>query len=475
MTQKMNSRITVKEVIRSMNYNVKLTFSFYAISSLSRSMWMGSVLSLYINIFASGSDFFGLSENEILGITSAASGITMTLFVFPAGYFADKFRRDSILRLSTFIGVAGLLFLILGKSIVFILVSMLLWGLFNAFVRPTLESIFADSVESGYRSKIYSWAHLIREVAMAIGPFLNIGLFAIIGNNYNLSVLRKVMGIGFALSFVSIILLFLFKDDRALGKESEAIAEEVAAVNQEIKLGRLTQLDSKKAAKLIPYLLITGNVIIGIGAGMTIKYFPIFFKDIYLISPIAIQGIMGGTSLATGLLAVASQKASLKIGRVQTIFLAQYLATASLLVIAIYPPLGVLIPFFIIRGSFMNAAQPLSRSILMDIIPKHNRGKWNSIEAIAWGLFWNVSALVGGFLVGDNNYNLCFSITTFIYILGLVPIILLIPLVGKEREALERERKVENGPSLELAEVEENLTNTFEQSDELIQEEKIET
>ncbi|MEA2071551.1 MAG: hypothetical protein U9O98_09710, partial [Asgard group archaeon] len=76
----------------------------------------------------------------------------------------------------------------------------------------------------------------------------------------------------------------------------------------------------------------------------------------------------------------------------------------------------------------------------MDIIPKHNRGKWNSLQAIAWGLFWNISAVIGGFIVGDNNnFNLCFIITTFIYILGMVPIIILMPIVGKEREALDME------------------------------------
>lgn len=80
----------------------------------------------------------------------------------------------------------------------------------------------------------------------------------------------------------------------------------------------------------------------------------------------------------------------------------------------------------------MNAAQPLSRSILMDVVPKRHRGKWNSLETIAWGLFWNASAMVGGFLIGDNNFRLCFLITAGVYLVGTVPILMLIPLVHKE-------------------------------------------
>jgi MFS family permease len=447
MALEVEEKPSFREVIRSMNYNVKLVFAFSATSSLGRGIWMGNVLSLYISIFVTDLTFLGMQDNELLGLTSIASGIFMTLFVFPAGALADKFRRDIILKIATVFGLAGLIILIAGNSFTLILISMALWGLFNAMVRPSLESIFADSVESGYRSKLYSWAHLVRQAAMALGPFINVGLFAIFGNVHNLVVYRRVMAIGYAISFISIAIMMFFKDKRSLDKKSEAIADEVAITNGDVGLSRISKLDTNKAAKLIPILLVSANVIVGIGAGMTIKFFPVFFKDAYILAPMAIQAIMGATSLATGLMGIGSQKISLKLGRVQTIFLVQFIATACLLVITIYPPLWILIPIFIFRGSFMNAAQPLSRSIIMDIIPKKNRGKWNSVEAIAWGLFWNASAFIGGFLVGYDRFYLCFITTAFVYILGHVPIILLMPLVGKERLAMSKE---------ELEEIEKN-------------------
>ena len=441
MTKENGDRTSFKDVIKSMNYNVKFVFAFYITSSLGRGIWMGNVLSTYIYLFAenAGDILFGLSSNEILGLTSAASGITMTLFVFPAGFMADRFRRDVILKSATVIGIASMGFLIFGNSIIYILVSLLLWGLFNALVRPSLEALFADSVESGYRSKIYSWGHLVNQIAMALGPFINIGLFFIFGDEWELSILKSVMLVGLAISLLSIILMLFFKDQRSLEEESEAIAEEVTQVVDELPpTSRFSNIDSNKAAKLIPIILVASNVIIGVGAGMTIKYFPIFFMELYTVSPVILQVIMGATALATGLLGIGAQKISLRLGRVETIFFVQFIATACLLVIATYPPLWLLIPIFIARGSFMNAGQPLSRSILMDIIPKTNRGKWNSLEAIAWGLFWNVSAVIGGFLIGDTGrYALCFIITTFVYILGMVPMVILLPMVGREREAVE--------------------------------------
>jgi MFS family permease len=445
MNIEMNSKTSAQDIIKSMNYNVKLIFGFYIFNSLGRGMWMGTALSMYIYIFAGeAGGLFGLSQSVVLGLTSAASGITMTLFVFPAGFFADKYRRDILLKIAGVIGVIGLGFIAFGNSFVYIFVALFLLGLFNALVRPSLEALFADSVASGYRSKIYSWAHLARQFAMAIGPLMGAALFAIIGNEWDLGIIKNVMYVGLGVSLIGIFILFIFKDDRSLGKESEAIAEEVTEEIEEQKSRLALNVDSDKAKKLIPKLLVASNLIVGVGAGMSIKYFPVFFSEQYFISPVWLNVIMGATALFTGLFGMVSQKISLKLGRVQTIFIVQFIATFCLLIIAIYPPFGLLVPFFIMRGSFMNAGQPLSRSILMDVIPKKQRGIWNSIEAIAWGLFWNASAVLGGFLVGaNNNFNLCFIITTFIYITGMIPVILMMPLVGKEREAKDQDTTID--------------------------------
>jgi len=450
MDIEINSRTTNREIIKSMNYNVKLIFGYFSLNSLGRGIWMGTALSMYIYLLAGEIEggLWGLSQSVILGLTAAASGITMTIFVFPAGYFADRFRRDIIMKIAGVIGIAGLAFVAFGNSFVYIFIALACLGMFNALVRPSIEALFADSVVSGYRSKIYSWAHLVRQLANALGPFIGAILFAIFGNDWNIQIIKNVMYVGFGITFLSIILLYFFKDDRALGDDSEEIAEEVTEeVEEQQHKSRLTlNVDSHRAQKLIPILLISANLIIGVGAGMSIKFFPVFFSENYLMTPIWLQILMGVTSLATGLLGLFAQKISLKLGRVQTIFLVQFIATACLAVMVIYPPLGFLIPLFILRGSFMNAGQPLSRSILMDVIPKKRRGVWNSIEAIAWGLFWNASAVIGGFLVGsNNNFNLCFSITTFVYIIGMIPVILLMPLVGKEREAKNIEQEKNNG------------------------------
>lgn len=427
------ANLAFRETIRSLNHNVKLAFIFSFLQSFGRGIWMGNVLSAYIF-------FFSNKSNILLGWTSAASGLTLTVFVFPAGYFADKIGRDKLLKIAAIVGVIGLGFIAFGKSLPFIFIALVFWGLFQALTRPSLESIIADSLESGKRSRVYSWLHLTRNFAMAIGPFVNVGLFLIFGDEWELNILRNVMLIGIAITLTSIAFMVFFSDKKSLGTSSESIEEELVEVEESKQNGFTSRLSKTQATKLIPYLLVGSNIIIGFGAGMTIKYFTIFFLDetLYGMTPIVVQLIMGTTSIFTGLSSLIAQKYSLKRGRALIIFVVQFAATLCLFGIAFYPPIYILIPIFVARGSLMNAAQPLSRSILMDVVPKKNRGKWNSLETLAWGFFWNFSALIGGYLVGDippYNYRLNFLVTACVYLVGIIPILFLIPLVGKEKLA----------------------------------------
>lgn len=412
-----------------MNYNVKLVFLYSFFQSFGRGIWMGNVLSLYIFLLA--------GSNTILGWTSFTMGMVLTIFVFPAGILADKYGRDLFLKIASVIGVAALVIILFGDTIIYVFISLGLWGLFQALSRPSLESILADSVESGRRSKVYSWLHLTRNVAMAIGPFANIALFFLFGDVWELTILKNVMLVGIVITFLSIGIMLFFKDKKSLGSASESIEEEEEEeIVVESRNGFGSKMSESKRTKLIPYLLVGSNVIVGVGAGMTIKYFPLFFAGLYELSPIWVQLIMGSTSVATGVLSLLAQRLSMKRGRAVIIFIVQLTATLCLFGIAFYPRLGILIPLFIARGSLMNAAQPLSRSILMDVVPKKNRGKWNSLETLAWGFFWNFSAAIGGYLVGDEspyNFRLNFLVTASVYVVGIIPILFLIPLVRKER------------------------------------------
>jgi MFS family permease len=414
--------VGISQSTKKANHNVRLAFLFSFFTNFGRGIWSGNVLSAFIF-------FFAYESNTVLGWTSGVMGIAMTLTVFPAGYLADKFRRDIILKIAAVVGTVCLLVLIFGQNLLSIFVSLGFWGIYQGFTGPSLEAILADSTVSGNRSKLYSWLHLVRQGSGAIGPFVNVMLFIFLGDEWDLPILKKVMLIGMLITFISIGLMFFFNDKRSLGETSESLSN-----NGNIEEGTTNKMQRKRN-QIIFGILISSSLIIGIGAGMTIKYFGIFFIEEYTLQPIAVQLIMGVTSIVTGLAGIIAQQLSKRKGRIQMIFIFDLTATICLFIIAMYPTLWIMIPIFIMRGSLMNAGEPLSRSILMDIVPKKHRAKVNSISTIAWGLFWNASAVLGGYLIGNTrpfNFRLNFIVTACIYVVGVIPLIFLFPLVGHE-------------------------------------------
>lgn len=406
----------LKNPFQKLNSNVRLIFIFTILQSLGRGIWQGSVLSAFIFYIAGESTTW-------LGFTSAASGITMTLVVFPAGFMADKFRRDKLLKFAGIFGLISSAFMIFAQDLLLIFIALAFWGLFQGFNRPANESLLADSIQSGQRSEIYSRLQFYRQIANSVGPFLNILFFFVLGNVWEINILKTVMIFGIIISTSSIFPLFLMNDDKGV-EQSESIYSD----RENGENGK----SLKRSVKLIPIVILSSNLLVGSAAGMTIKFFPIFFIEIYSMDPMTVNFILGVTSVFTGLSSVIAQKLSRRNGRVQMMIIGQLLATFFLFLISTYPTILVLGVLFVLRGALMNASQPLSRSILMDVIPRRHRGKINSIEALAWGLFWNASAALGGVLIDKYDYSVTFRITATVYLIATLPLALIIPLVKKE-------------------------------------------
>jgi len=409
------------------NHNLRIFNLFALTQSFGQGIWMGNVLSLYIVLLSEQSTgILGLTPNEMLGITSGITGIALILAIVPGGFAADKWSREKALLLSALFGTGGVLSIGFSTSLLHIMAGLFLWGIFQGLSNPSAESILANSLVSGERSRPYARLHMIRQFGLASGPVLNVLLFLILGDKWELDILKKVMITGLIMSFTSIIIMLFLKDRHEMGDKSEGILAEDDPTEVEDKKFSL------KNRRAVPVILVTSSFIIGTGAGMTVKFFPVFFRDIYGLQPVAVQIVLGVSFFVTGLISVYTQKHSVTKGRPQMIILVQGLSIACLAGMAFYPPLWLLVPLFIARGALMNASQPLNRSIMMDFVPKSRRGFWNSLQTVAWGLFWSASAAIGGFLIGENNYALCFFITAIVYVIGTIPNVLLIPLVNKE-------------------------------------------
>ena len=113
------------------------------------------------------------------------------------------------------------------------------------------------------------------------------------------------------------------------------------------------------------------------------------------------------------------------IGKIESIILVQLIAIVCLVIIAMIPPLIIVVPIFLLRGAFMNSSQPVKNAIVMDLVPKKNRGIYQSLEVLSQNFFWSLSAGIGGFLLSYFNFSILYIATATIYVVGTLPYLLI--------------------------------------------------
>jgi MFS family permease len=381
----------------------------------------------------------GLGHNEfILGNLFTVSGIASTIFVFPSGYLADRFRRDILIRISVLFGILGQLILIYStlfiapaaNTIDFLFFSQICGGLGFGLSGPASQALLADSIESGHRSKTFANIHFVNLLTAALGPFIAAGLTLILGDTWELNVLQTLIisGAFFALFATSVI--FFVSDKFSLENNKQFKGTLDSSISTQ-KTPSLNSFQTNNSYDLfIPMIIVISGVIIGFGAGATVAFFPILFADPeigYNLSPLYTYTIVGMGSVITGLAGLGAQRLSRMIGRVQSMFVVQLLAILCLLgivvnlylyqnaMIARFLSILILVVFYISRNALMNASGPVSRSLIMDIVPTRSRARWNSLETLAWGMFWSVSASIGGWVVVAFGFIYVFLFTATLY------------------------------------------------------------
>ena len=98
--------------------------------------------------------------------------------------------------------------------------------------------------------------------------------------------------------------------------------------------------------KMIPYVVFCTDLVVALGSGCTIKFFPLWFKNDLRMSPAAVQGIYCGVPLSMALASGFCTALSRRIGRVEAVL---GVRTAALICFA-----GMLAVFYRVRerGAF---------------------------------------------------------------------------------------------------------------------------
>ena len=305
-----------------------------------------------------------------------------------------------------------------------------------------------------------------------MGPLLSIVLFQTLGDEWKLSDLRFIVIVGLGLELFNSLLMMFFDDAKALdeGEENgpeesaheqpdsqqsrtnsdedgvnpaesssyaERLLQETESSNQVIDDVGTQQL--KRRRRWIPIIMSLSGFIMAMGSGMTVKFFPLFFKDEVGMSPTQVQLVYVAVPIFMVLCSGVATRLATSFGRVQTCLVLSGLGLSCLFSMVFFKnyldahPL-ILVPIYVTRTGLMNSSYPLSESILMDFVPKNERARWKSLESItAFG--WCGSAALGGYISDRYDYTYTFFITAMVQTTATLVFALLLPLVPRKENA----------------------------------------
>ena len=470
---------------KSKNINLVLAYTFFTFSA--RSLWNQSVLSAFVYLLKS-------NDPKYVGFLTGLMGMTQLFASLPSGWLVDKYRRDTLLKVGSVIGcIAAISTFIASRMTSFALlgVSLAIWGLFWGVVNTSTMALFADSIADGDRSYYFMQRMLLQQCGNMFGPIMALIMFAKLGDEWTLEQCSIVICAGQVLAIPAMIMLSFMSDDYCIQEKESAAYDTHTSSHDEIEgvlecaagdnnsghtINSLSgeenesDIDEEYACedasedgsedfellvdttdgscaeehkdffcipdnRAVPVLVASADVMGGLAAGMSIRYFPIFFMDNLQLTPAQVQVIFIVSMMSMAAMTRIAQWVGTKIGRVQTAVLAKWIGVFLLKAMITsqqrgMAPLYVCI-LYVLRTATMNSPGALTRSVLMDHVPKEERGKWSALESV--NMFsWAGSAAIGGFMVDIEGILFNFQVTALFQLLATIPLMLVFKRVRRE-------------------------------------------
>lgn len=160
------------------------------------------------------------------------------------------------------------------------------------------------------------------------------------------------------------------------------------------------------------------NLIVGIGAGLSIPFLNLYFKDLFN-TPAYMIGIFYSLQqflMIVGLL--AAPLAAERIGKIKTIVVSQLISIPFLVILGTTHILVLAVLAFLIRAAFMNMAQPLYTNFAMEKVHHEDQPLTNALLTIAFTAGWGASANFGGYLIEHFGYAAPFVVTGALYFIS---------------------------------------------------------
>jgi len=303
-----------------------------------------------------------------------------------------------------------------GRAYALLVVAMALWGVVNATIDGPAQALYASSMRRADRTRLMTRAFQLYTMAAVAGRGLSAAVFWAHGDAWSLPALRDAILVGVGCEVLAGGAMCCYRRpacrssgpaEPPSGPPEPASRGGSAAVLQRGDMGAAGGPLARRAW-LAAAVLVCSNVLQAWGAGMTVRFFPLYLARECRLSPVRVQAVYLALPVAISLSSSFGERLAASAGRVPT--MAALKAAGCLLLVGMYfaadssspladsrqplaaapslaaepssaaagaslagspsdpPPLrlSLTVALFLLRGGLANSTTPLSSALLMD-------------------------------------------------------------------------------------------------------------
>jgi len=350
-------------------------------------------------------------REDFIGYMFLLSGLVAGLAAFPVGIVCDKIGRKKSLLTGVMAGsVFNAILVCTSNPIPLLTVSLFggFGGLFSVILWVVGPPFMMENSEPEERTHLFSINLATFFLSNMAGSFAGGFLPEVFGSllgvgNESVMAYRVTLTLSVVFLFLSFLPYFAIKE-RQYQKNNATMASRFSlkAIQSRAIIGKL--------------VLTTG--LIGLGAGLIVPFFNVFFKNKLQATPerIGIIFALGNVMTAVGI--VLAPVVSGRLGKVRAVVLTQLSSIPFIFGIAFSPSLGFAAVSYLARGALMVMGVPIYQNLAMEVVQTEERATTSGFTTMADRIPRAVGSSIAGQMMTQGSYVLPYMITSAFYFFG---------------------------------------------------------
>ncbi len=410
-----DTRLSYLDKIRLFRRDAKLY-----IASAVAGAFAGGITSVLFNLYLLRAMSLAGIESTFLGIFLSISMFTTALFAIAAGMITDRSSRKRIVLATSAVSLIALFIQYTTVDRVLLILSQVIIGVTGAFSQVAWTPYITDLSTEQERAHLFGVSSGLSLLGVLlgniIGGFLPATIHSVLGLSRSEADWMLAYRYGLWVTIIPLLLSALFIVFMTPDSRTQSHGK-----HRDYHLLRNEYMNFRNVRNWGFILRYSATVsTVGLGAGMIVIYFNIFFQDVFQVSTEMIGLIFAANTLVLAIGNVLTPAVADRIGKVMTVVITEGLSVPFLLMLAFVTDLNLAIIVYISRNVLMNMAGPVSSAFFMEGLGRHERATALGFVRAGDSAVRGVAAIIGGWLLAMGAYRLPYLLVAGLYVLAVV-------------------------------------------------------